>query len=298
MVGGLITEGVGMYTLKQAQRAIRTNWIASISTIATMTLSLMVLSGFSLLTLNLNSFLDSIRNELEISVFLDDSANPQQIKSVIEKWNEIDSINFISKDQGLLALEGNIPEARALADIIGNPLENRFDIRVLNPALTPEISRRLSQLSGVSHVSDGSRAAETYMAVSNSVRIIGLSLIIILLISSLFAIINSIRAAITARQSEIEVMRLVGATKDYIRGPYLLEGFLLGLFSGILTLALVAPSYFYVVANLSEKFPFFPFERDLSVLVRVAGLLFSLSLLVGLVGATFSVTQYLREKNE
>jgi len=287
-----------MYTFKQAQRAIRTNWIASVSTIATMTLSLMVLSGFSLLTLNLNSFLDSIRNELELSVFLDDSANPQQIKSIIEKWNEVDSITFISKDKGLALLEGNIPETRALSDIIGNPLENRFDIRVLNPALTPEISLRLSKMSGINHITDGSSAAETYLAISNSVRIIGLSLIIVLLISSLFAIINSIRAAITARQQEIEVMRLVGATKDFIRGPYLLEGFLLGLFSAILTLLLVAPSYFYVIASLSEKFPFFPFERDLSILVRVAGLLFSLSLLVGLVGGTFSVTQYLREKHE
>ena len=287
-----------MYTLKQAQRAIRTNWIASVSTIATMTLSLMVLSGFSLLTLNLNSFLDSIRNELELSVFLEDSTNPQQIKSIIENWNEVDSISFISKDQGLLALEGNIPETRALSDIIGNPLENRFDIRVLNPALTPEISLRLSKMPGISHVTDGSSAAETYVAVSNSVRVIGLSLIVILLISSLFAIINSIRAAITARQQEIEVMRLVGATKDFIRGPYLLEGFLLGLFSAILTLILVAPSYFYVVTSLSQKFPFFPFERDLSILIRVAGLLFSLSLLVGLVGGTFSVTKYLRENHE
>lgn len=287
-----------MYTIRQAHRAIRTNWIASVSTIATMTLSLMVLSGFSLLTLNLNLFLDSIRNELEISVFLKDTANPQQIKSIVEKWTEVDNISFISKDQGLLLLEGNIPETRNLADIIGNPLENRFDIRVLNPALTVEISHRLRQVSGVSHITDGSNAAETYLAVSDAVRIIGLSLIVILLISSLFAIINSIRAAITARQQEIEVMRLVGATKDFIRGPYLLEGFLLGLFSGTLTLLLVGPSYYYIIASLSEKFPFFPFQQDLGMLIRVGGLLFSLALLVGLVGATFSVTQYLREKDE
>ncbi len=287
-----------MYIIKQAHRAIRTNWIASVSTIATMTLSLMVLSGFSLLTLNLNSFLDSVRNELEISVFLGDAANPQQIKSIIEKWTEVDKIAFVPKEQGLAILEGNIPETKSLADIIGNPLENRFDIRVLNPALTPEISYRLRQLNGISHVTDGSSAAETYLAVSNAVRIIGLSLIVILLISSLFAIINSIRAAITARQQEIEVMRLVGATKEFIRGPYLLEGFLLGLLSAVLTLLLVAPSYYYIILSLSEKFPFFPFQRDLGTLIRVAVLLFSLSLLVGLVGATFSVTQYLREKNE
>lgn len=287
-----------MYIIKQAHRAIRANWIASVSTVATMTLSLTVLSGFSLFTLNLNTFLDSIRNELEISVFLEEGAYPQQIKSVIENWTEVDRIAFIPKEQGLRILEGNIPETKSLADIIGNPLEDRFDIRVLNPVLTGEISYRLKQINGVSHVTDGSNAAETYLAVSNAVKVIGLILILILLASSLFAIINSIRAAITARQQEIEVMRLVGATRGFIRGPYLLEGFLLGLFSGVLTLLLIGPSYYYIISNLSKKFPFFPFQRNLGMLFGVGGLLFALALLVGLVGATFSVTQYLSETRE
>jgi len=286
-----------VYTIRQALRAIRTNWIASVSTIATMTLSLMVLSGFSLLTLNLNSILNSVQNELEITVFLDDSANPQQIKSIIDGWSEVVNTRYVPKEMGLIELEGDIPSTKELFETTGNSLENRFDIKVLNPSLTKEVGKRIRQLSGISEVIDGGDTADTFLAVSNSVRIIGSILIIVLLISSLFAIVNSIRAAITAREQEIEVMRLVGATKDFIRGPYLLEGFLLGLFSALITLALVVPSYFYTISILTSKLPFVPFERDVSLLSRLAGLLFVLSLLVGLVGGAVSVTKYLNERN-
>jgi len=92
------------------------------------------------------------------------------------------------------------------------------------------------------------------------------------------------------------VMRLVGATRGFIRAPFLIEGFLLGLFAAVTTLALVIPGYQYVVARLTPEAPFIPFVRDPALVGQVAGLLTLLALLVGLVGSAIAVSQYLREE--
>lgn len=287
-----------MYALQQAMRAIRSNWIASVATITTMTLSLTILAGFSLTTLNLNQVLSELQSELEITAYLDDAADDQLIIDQIRSWPEVDerSIRYVPKEQGLEQLVGDLPSLAQAAQLVDNPLPDRIDVQLIDPALTRVVSNRLAGLPGVGSVEDGSAAVETFLAISDALRVVGSILIFILLASSLLAIINSIRAAITARRNEIEVMKLVGATRGFIRAPFLIEGFLLGLFSAAVSLMLVVPGYLYVVGRLSSQLRFIPFVRDTALLANVTGLLFALSLLVGLVGSAIAVTQHLREE--
>lgn len=285
-----------MYALQQAMRAIRSNWVASVSTLTTMTLSLTILAAFSLLILNLNRVLAELQGELEIRVFLDEAANPPLLLSEIISWPEVVRAEIISPDEALRMLIHDLPYLAQAAALIDNPLPTAIELRLLDPAQTPVVSQRLRQLPGVQDVEDGSEAVATFLAISDALRLGGSALIVILLSSSLFAIINAIRAAITARKDEIEVMRLVGATHGFIRAPFLLEGLILGLMSAVITLALVIPGYQLIVHRLSEQFVFFPFVRDTVVLAQIAGLLVALALLVGLVGSAISVAQYLVEK--
>ena len=284
-----------MYTLQQAFKAIRKNWVASTATITTMMLSLTILAGFSLLTLNLNQALAELRSNLEITAFLSSDADDPMVLSTIESWPEIASATFISADQGLEGLITDLPALRSSADLVGNPLPDSIDMQLRDPSLTPIVSQKLRNLTGINDVSDGAEEVRTYVAINDTVRIGGLVLIIILLLSSLFAIINSVRAAITARKNEIDVMRLVGATRGFIRGPFLIEGLLLGLISALITLGIVIPVYRFIIERLSQTFLFVSFVRDWGALTRVAVLLFALALLVGLVGSTISVSQNLRE---
>src|SRR5690625_7229691 len=116
-----------------------------------------------------------------------------------------------------------------------------------------------------------------------------------MLTAALFAITNSIRAAITARYKEIEVMRLVGATQGFIRAPFLVEGLLLGLFSAVITTAIVLPSYLFIVDRLRDELQFVKLVSDPAVLTQVPLLLLALALMVGLVGSSIGVAQHLRE---
>lgn len=286
-----------MYALQQAMRAIRSNWVASVATITTMTLSLTILAAFSLLSLNLNEFLATLQNELEITAFLRDDANPGQLMQTVRAWPDVVTATFTDEQSNLNDLVRQYPALDQAATLFANPLPATIDLRLLDPAQTDAVSQRLRGLPGVSDVLDGSDAVETFTAINDALRVIGSILIVVLLSSALFAIVNSIRAAITAREEEIDVMKLVGATRGFIRAPFLIEGFLLGLFSAAVTLGLIIPGYQFIVLRLGDQLPFVPFVRDPMLLAQVAALLSALAILVGLVGSAISVSQNLRERH-
>jgi cell division protein FtsX len=286
-----------VYALQQAMRAIRANWIASVATITTMTLSLTILSAFSLVSLNLNQTLADLQSELEISAFLGDDADSALLMQTIDAWPEIDWVDFLGKEDALAALVENIPGIATASTAAPNPLPDTINLQLRNPQDTLVIGDRLLRLPGVTEVIDGSDEVERFLAINAALRVGGTILIVVLLSSAVFAIVNSIRAAITARSAEIEVMRLVGATRGFIRAPFLFEGLLLGLFSAVITLALIVPGYTFIVLRLSEQFPFVTLVRDRLVLSQVAALLSALAILVGLIGSAISVSQYLTEQD-
>jgi cell division protein FtsX len=261
-----------------------------------MTLSLTILAGFSLVSLNLNEFLSTLQSELEVTVFLDESANAPQLLQTIRGWSEVTRAGYFEPDQNLRALVNQYPSLEQAASLFENPLPPTIELRLLDPQQTFAVGERLRRLPGVGDVVDGSDAVQTFLAINDALRVVGSILIVVLLSSALFAIVNSIRAAIAAREKEVEVMKLVGATRGFIRAPFLIEGFLLGLFSAAVTLGLIVPGYRFIVQRLGEQLPFVPFVRDGSLLVQVALLLTMLAILVGLVGSAISVSQNLRER--
>ncbi len=286
-----------MYALQQAMRAIRGNWIASVATITTMTLSLTILAGFSLLSLNLNQVLANLQSELEVSAFLAPGSDAPRLLETVRGWPEVARAEFIGKDRALASLVADIPSLATAAQLVDNPLPDTLELRLLDPSQTPVVRVRLEQLPGVIEVEDGSDAVQTFLAINDALRVLGSILIVVLLSSALFAIVNSIRAAISAREDEIEVQRLVGAPRGFIRAPFLIEGFLLGLFSAVITLGLAVPGYQFVIARLAQELPFVPFVRDPALVGQVALLLTALALLVGLVGSAISVSQHLQERD-
>src|SRR5690554_3231199 len=263
-----------------------------------MTLSLTLLAAFSLVSVNLNLFLADLQSELEVTAFLDDGANHPQLLEVVRAWSEVDPrrVVFIGKDEALQGLIADLPALSQASALVANPLPNAIEIRLLDPSLTSVVAQRLRQLPGVDSVLDGAQDVAMFMAINDSLRVVGSILIIIMLTAALFAITNSIRAAITARQKEIEVMRLVGATQGFIRAPFLVEGLLLGLFSAIITSAIVLPSYLYIVDRLRDQLPFVRLVDDMTTLTQIPLLLLALALMVGLVGSTVGVAQHLREE--
>src|SRR5690606_1125721 len=220
-----------MYALAQAMRAIRANWVASVSTITTMTLSLTMLAALSLTSANLSQVLANLQGELEVAVYLAPEANDEQLIATVRAWQEVERVEYVRSDQALAELVADLPALSRAASFVENPLPDTLHVRLFDPQETQAVRFRLEQLPGVDEVDAASEAVDTFLAVYDALRVGGSILVVVLLSAALFAIVNSIRAAITARRDEIDVMRLVGASRGFIRAPFLIEGVLLGLIS-------------------------------------------------------------------
>ncbi len=285
-----------MYALAQAMRAIRANWVASVSTITTMTLSLTMLAALSLTSANLSQVLSNLQSELEVAVYLAPGANDEQLISTVRAWPEVAGVEYVRSDQALADLVSDLPALSRAASFVDNPLPDTLHVSLFDPALTQTVRFRLEQLPGVEEVDDASQAVDTFLAVYDALRVGGSILVVVLLSAALFAIVNSIRAAITARRDEIDVMRLVGASRRFIRSPFLIEGVLLGLISATISLGLVIPGYQFGISRLSDQFTFVPFVRDPALLGTIAAALAALAILVGFVGSAIGLSQFLRER--
>lgn len=285
-----------MYALEQAFRAIKANWIATVSTVTTMTLSLTILAAFSLLSVNLNAALSAMQNELEIAAYLVPHVDQDSIVTQTSAWPEVESVTFVTADEALQTMLGELPSLAQAAALVQNPLPPTLHVKLYHPVDSPTIRTRLEGLAVVTGVDDSSEAESLFLALNDALRIGGLILVVVLLVATFVAIVNAIRAAITARKKEIDVMRLVGASHAFIRAPFLIEGFILGLVSAVLSLALVIPGYSAIISRLAAEFTFVPFVRDMWLIAQITGLLGVLSILIGLGGSAVSVTQFLREE--
>lgn len=285
-----------MYALEQAFRAIKANWIATVSTVTTMTLSLTILAAFSLLSVNLNAALSAMQNELEIAAYLVKHVERNSLVEQTSAWPEVESVTFVTADEALQTMLGELPSLAQAAALVQNPLPPTLHVKLYHPVDSPTIRARLEGLAVVTGVDDSSEAESLFLALNDALRIGGLILVVVLLVATFVAIVNAIRAAITARKKEIDVMRLVGASHAFIRAPFLIEGFLLGLVSAVFALALVIPGYSAIISRLAVEFTFVPFVRDMWLIVQITGLLGVLSVLIGLGGSAVSVTQFLREE--
>lgn len=284
------------YALEQAFRAIKANWIATVSTITTMTLSLTILAAFSLLSVNLNAALTSMQNELEIAAYLVPHVDRGTLEAQTSAWPEVESVSFVTPDEALNTMLNELPSLAQAAALVDNPLPPTLHVKLYHPVDSANIRARLEGLAVVTGIDDSSEAESLFLALNDALRIGGMILVVVLLVATFVAIINAIRAAITARKKEIDVMRLVGASHAFIRAPFLIEGFLLGLVSALLALGITIPGYSAIISRLAAEFTFVPFVRDAGLIAQITGLLAALSMLIGLGGSAVSVTQFLREE--
>src|SRR5690606_17346427 len=162
-----------MYSLAQAMRAIRGNWVARVSTITTMTLSLTMLAGLSLLSANLSEALATLQGELELAAYLSDDATVEPLIATITACPEVERLEFVPSDQALAYMVADLPSLSRAASFVEIPLPNTFHVRLYDPGQTQNLRFRLEQLPGVEEVDDSSQAVDTFLAIYDALRVGG-----------------------------------------------------------------------------------------------------------------------------
>jgi cell division transport system permease protein len=227
--------------LAEAWRSIT----ASIST--TIAATMTVLIGMFLVGLLIAlgtwaiSWSDDAKKQLLVKVYVTDAASDQQVNSVrerLESDNRIASVTFVSKADALRIMEQKYPDL--VENLPGNPLPRSFEVKPTKGEYVEAISQSLSQPPpGVDKVKYGKKTADKVLQVARVFTVLSVLGIVVLLIAATILIGNTIRLSIFARRREIEVMKLVGASNWFVRGPFVLEGMICALGGSLVAVLLL-----------------------------------------------------------
>jgi len=239
------------YIVEDALTNIRRSGWGGVASIGTIAVSFVIVGIFLIITGNLGALVAEWKDQFQVTVFLEDGITGEQLallKKRVQSERAVRGMTYTSKAEALQQFKRELQGRESLLEGLGeNPIPASLQIRVHEASQTPEALKQLTaslgRLEGVEDVMYGQEWVDRVSSVIRLLRLLGLSVGLALGLASLLIVSNTIRLAVYARTEEIEVMRLVGATRLHIRAPFLLEGMIQGTLGAGLALALLFGAY-------------------------------------------------------
>ncbi len=278
----------------------RNGWM-SFASVSAVTVTLLLVGVFLVLLLNINAIASQIEDDVEIRVYLDKTVKEDKYAQIEEKLGSIDrvsNVQFVPKDEGLKDLINSLGDEGKVFESLKseNPLPDAFSVKTEKPQDTPVVAEKIEGMKSVTKVEYGKGTVEKLFKVTDAARNIGLILIVGLLFTAMFLIANTIKITIVTRGKEIEIMKLVGATNSFIRGPFFVEGLLLGVLGSLVPIGLLILGYQFVyeAVSMNLKTIFIQLLPVYPLMFQLAGLLVVIGAFIGVWGSLTSVRKFLK----
>lgn len=290
------------YLAKEGFKNVWSNRIMSIASVCVLISCLILTGAASLLSVNVQKVVESVGQSNETTVFLKD--NVSELEAVylgkdIEKIDNISSVRFYSKEEAFESYRKQLGDD--LFEKISeesNPLPDAYIVAMDDLSKYDETVAKIQQINGVDRITNRSDIAKKLTDISNLVNLVCIWIIIALMVISLFIIANTIRATMYSRRFEISIMKSVGATNNFVRLPFLVEGMVIGLIAALLSTGLITLLYNAGMAAIESFVPItsIPFDE---LFVYVAAAFVIAGLVIGFFGSFISIRKYLKmEGNE
>jgi cell division transport system permease protein len=283
-----------VYALREALRQILRHPTASLATFFTALVSFALLYFLGLLLWNLERVVQSLEKELEVAAFLKADAKVETLLTEIQAWPEVGEVRLVPKEEALAQLVLDYPYLAEAKDLVGNPLPDTLRLRLRNPEAVRTVAERLRRLPGVEGVEYGGELTERLVQVLSGSRLAMGVLVGLLLLNTFFSVMGSIRLSVESRKEALAIMLLVGATRRFIQGPFVMEGVFLTLGAGVVAVALGGLLYRALAQALQGLLPFLPVLGP-EDLWRTGGLVLLLAVVLGAGGAYMASRVHLRE---
>ncbi len=289
------------FALNSAWQSFWRNLAVSLAAVLSITL-ILILAGINLLVGHaFSQVLDGFRTKVsEISINVSDDTPLQTIydfQAQLAADPRVVTVTFVTKDEALSQFKSDPQNAILSTQIEGNPLDAKLDVRVKNLSDVAGIDAMGRQWSGVDPTDPTNYQGDfvnRMLDLSEWLALAGVALLVVLMIVSVVIVMNTIRTAVYHRRKEIEVMKLVGATEWFVRGPFVLEGIMTGLIAAAIALALLAVAYEPAVVQFKSDVGFIPLNYDPAFISSLARDLLVAGALLGAVGSYIGVRRYVR----
>ncbi len=282
----------------EAFRSFRRSALMSVVAIGTITVALVIFGIFILSVLNLGNIVGSVSSGLDITAYVEkpitlDQAGKLQIQ--LSKMQGVKKVEFLSRNEAWKRFQKEFSHKLNLAEIVtSNPLPHTFIIKVAHPDLLPKVAKSVGNNKLVSEVRYSGKLIDQIRSLSEAVRIGGSALVILIALATLLIVVNTIRLTVLARETDIYIMKLVGATDTFVKWPFIIEGVLIGVLGGFCSFFILKFAYESVVGRIAEALPFLPLLTDKGVLTFVYFIMFLGGTALGMLGAYISVTRVLK----
>lgn len=300
------------YSFREVGQHFRRNWTTVLGAVVTIFLSLFIIGVFVLGSALINNMIGTVENEVTIQAFLSDDATDDQISAYADKvrgWDNVESVEIRTKEEALEQYQTQMSNRNASDAITAldgeNPLPASLVIKLDDPQQVEATATKIvddSQFAQIcdskdnpsSDVNYGRETVEKLFSLTSYIRIAAVVLVTLLTFVAFVFINNTIRLAISARRREIGIMRLVGASNGFIRGPFILEGTLEAILGALLAIGVLIAGVNAVLPKLSNSMQFLSFAIPTQTLVATAGALLALGVVIGLFGSAIAMRRYLK----
>jgi cell division transport system permease protein len=228
--------------VSEAGRSLTSNLSTSVAATMTVLIGMFLLGLLIALGTWVVSWSDHVKDQLEVKVFFVDDVKPKQVNAVrlyLDQDDRVRDYQYVSKAEALQRMRKRYPELTA--NLPSNPLPASYEVTPAKAEDVKELSAAIRQQKfvGVERVKDGQQTSKRILQVARVIQVVFLVAVIVLLVASVLLIANTIRLSIFSRRREIEVMKLVGATNWFVRGPFMVEGLFCGALGALAAIVLL-----------------------------------------------------------
>ena len=286
------------YLLKEGIRGMFQHGFMSFAAVCVTVACLVIVGSFSLLTYNVSIMVEDLNQTNEILVYIDTELSDAEAKSVGTSINMLDNIlksTFVSREEALADFIRDHEGDEAFNGVEASDLRHRYVVTLEDNRLMKQTDDALKKIPGVVKTNAAYELAEGFSTLQDVLHIVSLAVIAVLLVVSLLIISNTVKLAMYDRKDEIAIMKMVGATNGFIRLPFVVEGFTLGMVGAAIAFGLEWGMYDALIARVAEVdslqlFKFVPFE---TLLIPMIITFTAAGMFVGIVGSWTSIRKFM-----
>lgn len=276
----------------------RNSWM-TLASIGTVAVALFVFGMFLVIVMNTNRMADSLESQVEISVYLKDDISQSKIEDIGNKLREmqgLESVEYVSKERAIEDFRERLGEQSYILTALGsdNPLPNAYKVKAKVPSLVATAAKVIRQIDGVEEARYGQDVMKHLFDITRLARIIGVSIMAVLVGATLFIIYNTIRLTVFARRREVAIMKYVGATDRFIRWPFIMEGIVLGAVGGVIATVFLFVAYRFVARSIIDALTFFPLIPESPFMYTVGFVVIVSGICMGALGSALSLKRFLK----
>jgi len=275
------------------QSILHEKWINLLS-VLTITAGLLIAAFTALSLYNVHATMKRLPQKVSMMLYLRDNLSREKVENILDtakKNSAVETVKYISKDEAIKELKAVFKDASYILEGLGeNPLHDSIEIRLKGEQAVPDTAKRLAaemaKVEGINDIEYGERFLSSLYSFGIGIKAAGILFIIIMVGGVIFVCYSTVKILFYRKKEEIETYKLLGATRGFIRAPFIVEGAAIGLCGGLLSLIGILLLHYVVFLKLSLSIPLF---RGIIFPISLAPLLPLTGFLLGMTGAAIAI---------